>query len=72
MIIVQFWLSENYFIHGNEEGKYALISPILRESGKRWFYPHFGFAYKAINTKVKVFFVFNTGGSVSKLNVLDR
>ena len=70
--MIQFHLSENYFIHGNEEGKYALISPILRESGKRWFYPHFGFAYKAISTNVKIVFVSDIGGSDSKTVIMDE
>ena len=49
--------SENYFLIGNVAGKYTLSSPILREEGKRLFYPHFGFAYKAIDANVKVEFV---------------
>ena len=55
--------SENYFLHGSEAGKYAFVSPLLREKGKRWFYPHFGFAYKAINANVRVILVSDIGGS---------
>ena len=38
----------------------------------RWFYPHFGFAYKAINTNVKVIFVSDIGGSDSKSVLMDQ
>ena len=55
--------SENYFLHGSEAGKYAFVSPLLREKGKRWFYPHFGFAYKTINANVRVILVSDIGGS---------
>ena len=64
--------TENYFLHGTEEGKYSLMSPILHEKGKRWFYPHFGFAYKAINAKVKVIFVSDVGGDNSQSVLLDQ
>jgi hypothetical protein len=66
------FLTENYFLHGTEEGKYSLMSPILHEKGKRWFYPHFGFAYKAINAKVKVIFVSDIGGDNSQTILLDQ
>ena len=39
------------------------MSPLLREKGKRWFYPHFGFAYKTINANVRVILVSDIGGS---------
>ena len=39
------------------------MSPLLREKGKRWFYPHFGFTYKAINANVRVILVSDIGGS---------
>ena len=70
--IQTFFLTENYFLHGTEEGKYSLMSPILHEKGKRWFYPHFGFAYKAINAKVKVIFVSDVGGDNSQSVLLDQ
>ena len=41
-------------LKGATAGKYSLSSPIQREEGPRMFYPHFGFAYKAVNTNVKV------------------
>ena len=55
--------SENYFLRGSEAGKYAFVSPLLREKGKRWFYPHFGFAYKTINANIRVILVSDIGGS---------
>lgn len=62
-------LTENHYIHGTNEGTYSLISPSIREFGKRYFYPHFGFAYKAINANVKVFFVETSSGTqVEALN----
>ena len=61
-------ISENYYLLGNTVGKYSLSSPIQREEGKRWFYPHFGFAYKLVNANVKVVFI---SGS-TQLVVLDK
>ena len=67
-----YWLSENHIIYGNTEGKYALVSPIQREKGKRWFYPHFGFAYKPINTNVQVVLVSDIDGMKSHTVLLDK
>ena len=64
--------SENYFLIGNVVGKYTLSSPILREEGKRLFYPHFGFAYKAIDANVKVIFVSDVGGANTQTVLFDK
>ena len=49
-----------------------MVSPIQREKGKRWFYPHFGFAYKPINTNVQVVFVSDIDGMKSQTVLLDK
>lgn len=48
------FISDNYIMTGYSEAEYHLVSPMLEEYGARLFYPHFGFAYRAKNTKVKV------------------
>ena len=48
---------------------YQLVSAVQVESGPRLFWPHFGFFYKAKNTKVKVIFLEKSSGT--QHNVLD-
>ena len=40
--------------NGNAWMEYQLISSIQVEKGRRMFWPHFGFFYKAIATKISV------------------
>ena len=40
----------------NSPTEYHLVSAIQIEQGPRLFWPHFGFFYKAIATKVEVYF----------------
>ena len=54
------------------KGNYYLLSPILREKGKRWFDPHFGFAYKPIDTNVKIIFVSDIGGTNTQEIVFNQ
>lgn len=61
--------TENHYLHGSSAGTYSLISPSIREFGPRYFYPHFGFNYKAIDATVKVIFVETSSGTqVEALN----
>ena len=46
--------SDNHYLYANEAGTYTLSSQVLTETGKRHFYPHFGFAYKVLFGSVKV------------------
>ena len=51
-------ITDNYVLRGNQENsRYALISPIQIEKGPRLLFPHFGFHYRAKNTRVKVIFI---------------
>ena len=50
-------ISENYILKGSGPGHFTLLSPVIREEGKRYFHPHFGFAYKAVNAKVSVYYI---------------
>lgn len=36
--------------------EYQLVSPVQVEHGKRLLWPHFGFFYKAVATKISVYF----------------
>lgn len=50
--------SANYILRGTDANSvYALVSPIQIEKGPRLLFPHFGFHYRAKNTRVKVIFV---------------
>ena len=40
--------------NGNSWMEYQLVSSIQIEKGRRMFWPHFGFFYKAIATKISV------------------
>jgi len=51
--IILFCSADNYIMTGYSEGEYHFVSPLLEENGPRLYYPHFGFAYRAKNTKVK-------------------
>ena len=68
---------DNYVLRGNDENsRYALVSPIQIEKGPRLLFPHFGFHYRAKNTRVKVTFVevaSNTEHDImdSMINTLD-
>ena len=46
--------TDNYHLAGFEPGDYLLLSKWQVENGPRMFDSHFGFAYKARNTNVKV------------------
>ena len=41
---------------GDSSMEYHLVSAVQLENGPRQFWPHFGFFYKAIATKVEVYF----------------
>ena len=47
----------NYILQGTANGRYSLTSPPLREEGKRPLHSYFGFAYKAMDARVRVLFV---------------
>ena len=50
--------SDNHILKGDEENaQYSLVSPIQIEKGPRLLFPHFGFYYRATNTRVKVIFL---------------
>ena len=48
---------------GAAQDNYGLVSAIQVEEGPRLFHPHFGFYYKALNTRVKVIFVETSSGT---------
>ena len=50
-------------VGANENTNYGLVSAIQVEEGPRLFYPHFGFFYKARNTRVKVIFAETVSGT---------
>ena len=50
-------------VGANENTNYGLVSAIQVEEGPRLFYPHFGFYYKAKNTRVKVIFAETASGT---------
>ena len=53
-----FSILDNYILRGDDENsRYALVSSIQLEKGTRLLFPHFGFHYRAKNTRVKVIFV---------------
>ena len=50
--------SANYVLRGTDANSvYALVSPIQIEKGPRLLFPHFGFHYRANDTRVKVIFL---------------
>ena len=58
-------------IRGNEENsRYALISPIQIEKGPRLLFPHFGFYYRAKNTRIRVIFLEKS--SNTQHNIMDN
>ena len=57
--------------NGNAWMEYQLISSEQVEKGRRMFWPHFGFFYKAVNTKISVL-MFELGSSSPPLHsVID-
>ena len=47
--------------------EYHLVSAVQLEKGRRQFWPHFGFFYKAIATKVEVYFYDITSAALVKI-----
>ena len=59
-----FYFTDKFVLKGtNENTNYAIVSAVQVEHGPRLFYPHFGFFYKAKNTRVKVKFVEKASGT---------
>ena len=49
---------DNYVLKGTDpNSKYAIVSQLQIEKGPRLLFPHFGFHYRAKNTRVKVIFL---------------
>ena len=49
---------DNFVLRGNDENsRYAIVSSIQLEKGPRLLFPHFGFHYRAKNTRVRVIFL---------------
>ena len=63
-------IADNYYLAGYYTGDYMLQSKWQHENGPRMFYPMFGFAYKAVNTNVKVSLI--KDGDSNHVIVLDR
>ena len=63
-------IADNYYLAGYYTGDYMLQSKWQHENGPRMFYPMFGFAYKAINTNVKVSLY--KDGESSPVVILDK
>ena len=53
--------------NGNAWMEYQLISSIQVEKGRRMFWPHFGFFYKAVATKISVLMCDESCSSVSSV-----
>ena len=62
--------TDNYHLAGFEAGDYLLLSKWQVENGPRMFDSHFGFAYKARNTNVKVSLYLDDGSNPTV--ILDK
>ena len=57
--------------NGNAWMEYQLISSLQVEKGRRMFWPHFGFFYKAVATKISVLIKELDGSSSPLHSVID-
>ena len=58
-------------LSGAEGQTYSLVSAIQEERGARLFHPHFGFSFRAIKAKVKVYFVETASNTKHEMLNLD-